>query len=349
MPHFFKQRVGLCISLGALCVSLPITARAQGSASWTGAPLVGLMTNAEMTEVRAIVGVIGASTVSDPIAMPRGTRHVYLAPGQQWALVDGLSGQTLGRMPFDRTQPGDVTPIHGALASPDVVSFSPAGRSAVVVSRSAGLLQVVTGLDGTPQVAMEIQIADLIAVGPLAVAVSDDGTLPVAMGQDGSAFLLSGTSRRLIFGSGAPSAMSFIPGEQALVIADGSAATVSILDGLAQTPFTRASISGPKFSSGNLVAQVTGDAQVLIVGALGTNSAYRVDLTHGGAQAVAVGATVSRLERLRDANAFLFSANAGESSWLLYSDGPDLRAGFAQPGRRTPNRNSGSVTQEVLQ
>ncbi len=71
------------------------------SPGWIAAPLAGLLADQELTEIRAIQGVPGSSTVSGPIALPSGVLRVHLAPAQGWALVEQAPAGALGLMPFN--------------------------------------------------------------------------------------------------------------------------------------------------------------------------------------------------------------------------------------------------------
>jgi hypothetical protein len=63
----------------------------------------------------------------------------------------------------------------------------------------------------------------------------------------------------------------------------------------------------------------------------GATTAYRIDLIDRSVRPLDVPAGVTQLDRLRGSDVLLFSANSGEAAWLLRTDGPNLRAGFAQP------------------
>ena len=218
------------------------------SAGWIAAPFAGLLADQELTEVRAIQGVPGSSTVGGPIALPASVLRVHLAPAQAWALVEQAPSRTLGLMPFNGTQPGGVIAIGNAMSAPDIVSFSPGGRSAVAVSYRLATMQVFTGLDSAPQMTMQTAISGLGDIG--SVAVSDDGTLTAALMSDGRVLLLSATrTPQQIFQAGSPAGIGFLPNQAAVAIADGGAATVSVIDGLNGVPFTRLTMPGPSLSA----------------------------------------------------------------------------------------------------
>jgi hypothetical protein len=299
------------------------------SPGWIAAPFAGLLADQELTEVRAIQGVPGSSTVGGPIALPASVLRVHLAPAQAWALVEQAPSRTLGLMPFNGTQPGGVIAIGNAMSAPDIVSFSPGGRSAVAVSYRLATMQVFTGLDSAPQMTMQTAISGLGDIG--SVAVSDDGTLTAALMSDGRVLLLSATrTPQQIFQAGSPAGIGFLPNQAAVAIADGGAATVSVIDGLNAVPFTRLTMPGPSLSADAVLVQSSLDGQSLFLAAHGGVSAYRIDLENRITQSMHVPAKFSELERLPGGDVFLFSANPGEAAWLLQFNGTNLSAGFAQ-------------------
>jgi hypothetical protein len=320
-------------------IFLSVGAYAQtNSPGWMTAPLAGLAANGDLTEIRAIQGVPGASTVGRPISLPAGVRRVHLAPAQGWALVEQTSDRALGLMAFSGMLPGSVITIDGVMSAPDIISFSPSGRSAVIHSKAAARLQVLTGLDTTPTVTLQ---SDTSSLGELsAAAVSDDGTMAVALTSEGRAFLLSSApAPQLIYQAGSPAGLGFLPDQPAIAIADGGSANITVLDGLNRTPFTRIMMRGPNLSGGGLIVQASADAESLFVAALGETTIYRAGFADQSMRTLAVPAPLSRFERFRGGDNFLFSANTGEAAWLLWSDGSNLSAAFAQPTEpREPRR-----------
>lgn len=322
---------------------LAIPAHTQsGGASLIGAPLVGLMTNAEKTEVRPIQGVPGSSTVGAPIALPAGVSRVYLAPGQKWALVETTGGllaaRSLGLLIFSGARASAVMPIGIPLSEPDILSFSPTGRSAVLVSVTLRRLQVIAGLDKAPQlapmVASEIDISGLGGID--AAAVSDDGTLSVVLGGGGRVWLLeSGQPPQLIFQVGSPAGVSFLSGQASVAIFDGAAARLTVIGGLNGVPSTLTAISGPAFSGGVVFVQSSADGKSVFVAEKGDTAAYQLEIASGALRSLQVPVSLARFDQMGSADSFLFSANPGQAAWLLLADGANLSAGFSQPAGRS--------------
>lgn len=314
------------IGLGIGC------AYAQGSAvpNLVSAPVVGLLSNPDRTEVRALLGVPGAATLSDPIPLPLSVANVYLAPGQRWAIVKNTLGEALGVMSFTGAKAGSVSPIAGAMAAPDSVSFSPTGTAAALMSATTGTLQILTGLGSTPQLGMTFQVSDLMRAGLPAAAVSDDGSLAVALTGDGSVYLLSGTNpRQLIFRAGSAAGMAFFPNRASVAIVDGSGGGASVIDNLTISPGAKRVASGLSIPPGQVLVQPSLDGQSIFTAATGGRTGIRIDISSGQVQTVQLAVNSDSLERLRNGDTFLLSALPGASAWLLVGDAQGLRATFA--------------------
>jgi len=300
----------------------PLLAQPVASMS---APLVGLIGSA--TEIRPITGVVGASTVGDPISLPAGISRIYLAPLQQWALVEKGQAGTMGRMSFAGIVPGAVTAISGAMATAQLVSFSPNGKNAILISQSSEMMQVLTHLDTMPQISLQSDISQLDVVG---AAISDDGTLPIVLTNAGALYLLApDNSPAPVFQAHSGAGLGFLPNQQVLAIADGAGSTITLLDGLAGQPFPRVVMPGPALSGSAIFVQGSTDGNSAIVSAIGAENVYRADLTTQSLSALGLPTPVSRLDPLRS-DLFLLSANSSQAAWLLQLDGTNLRAGFAQ-------------------
>jgi len=291
------------------------------------APLVGLTTNATNTRVSAIQGVPGASTIGDSIALPAGVNRVFLAPLQRWALVEQGPTRMLGRLSFQGSTPGSVVPVAGAVSSPLLVSFSSNGRNAALLSPTRETLQVLSGLADSPEIAMQCDVSGLDVT---AAAISDDGAFPVVLTKAGDLYLLSpGGSRSLLMRTGSNSAIGFLASRASLVVADGAAGTVTVIDGLNASFSVRPPITGLSLSSGAVFMRGLSDGTAVVLAGSGSRTAYRVDLQDQSVRSLEVPATVSRMDPL-SGDAFLFSANPNQAAWILQADNGNFAAAFAQ-------------------
>jgi DNA-binding beta-propeller fold protein YncE len=342
----------VCIGL-ALAAVAGFEARAQMSA-----PLVGLMGSESPSPggIRPVLGVMGASSIQAPTAMPREISRVYLAPTGGWALVQqsrnapgravlrgarpaghsmrpGPAAAQLGLVTFDGAAPGAVRVIADAASNPRLVSFSPLGRSAALLAAST-VIQVLTGLDSNPRVAFEAAFHD--PSGVKKIAVSDDGQLLAVLTAAGQVFMLSNSIAPVLVCAASPtSGIAFLPNQSTAVIADAGSGTINLASLPSGAPAVRAVAEGMSSSGGEMLVEASRDGASAFVVEAGSASARRVDLTTGSTQSAALPAVATRLERLRDGESFVFSAEPGRSAWFLIGRDFGLQAVFAAAASTT--------------
>jgi len=82
-------------------------------------------------------------------------------------------------------------------------------------------------------------------------------------------------------------------------------------------------------SGGETLVEASLDGASAFVVETGGTSARRVDLTTGSMQSATLPAVATRLDRLRDGESFVFSAEPGRSAWFLTGRDSGLQAVFA--------------------
>jgi hypothetical protein len=290
-------------------------------------PALGLLANAEGTEISPVLGVLGASFVGSPIVLPTGISHVYLAPGGGWALVRQPDGG-VGLLTFSGFAPGNVQTIPGALASPDLVSFSPTGKSAALFSAAAGVVQVITALSTTPQIAYQFSTSGMLS--PQLLGISDNGAMMLIREEDGRVDLVSSGSNPQTVSRGNPnSAIAFLAGQSTAVLIDGTAGTLSLLTGLDGVPQVQQINGSLPALAGPVLVQTSEDGRFAFAVFGQANSAYRIDLTSGQVTSVAINGTATRLDRIGAADDFVVSAEPGNSAWFLIGTAANLEVVFA--------------------
>ena len=312
--------VGIGLMLAAVAGS---DARAQMSA-----PLVGLIAgeNTGRGEIRAVLGVLGASSIQAPMRLPRGVSRVHLAPTGGWALVQ-QRGKAPGVVTFQGSVPSAVQTIADAAPSPDLVSFSPLGRSAGLLA-SSSVIQVLTGLDATPRVAFEVNFFDTSGVKK--IAVSDDGQLLAVLTAAGQVYMLSNSTAPQFAYAGSPSlGMAFLPNQATVVIADAGNGAIHLARIVNGAPVLQPVTGSLSVASGETLVEASRDGASAFVVASGDTSACRVELATGGMQSMTLPAVATRLDRLRDGESFVFSAEPGHSAWFLTARDSGLQAVFA--------------------
>jgi len=290
------------VSIGVLLAVAGFEARAQMSA-----PVVGLIAgeSPSFNEIRPVLGVLGASSIQAPLSLPRQVSRVYLAPTGGWALAQER-GAAPGLVTFQGTVPSAVQAIAGAVRNPDVVSFSPLGKSSALYS-AGGAIQVLTGLDATPRVAFQVSFDEPSGLKKL--AVSDDGQLLAVLTAAGQVYLLTSSMTPLLAYAGSPSlGIAFLPNQSAAVIADGGNGTINLARTANGVPVVQAVTGSLSSSPGDTLVEASLDGASAFVVTAGSTSACRVDLTSGSMQSITLPAVATRLGRLRDGESFVFSA-----------------------------------------
>ncbi len=347
-----RQRSGVCRVI-LLATIMAFQAKAQMSA-----PLVGLMAgeSPDLAEIRPVVGVMGAASVQAAVPLPRGVSSLHLAPLGGWALVlqggrtagsvpvrgneprglvarpDSRSGR-LGLVRFKGNAPGDVQEIADAAANPSLVSFSPLGRAAALLA-SSRTIQVLTGLDATPRVAFKVEFFD--ASGLTKIAVSDDGQLLSVLTGAGQVYLLSRSTAPMFAFAGSPSlGMSFLPNLAAVVMADGTNGAVNLVRMVGGAPAVQAVTANLSVVNGATLVAASSDGAAAYVVISGSMSACRVELATGAIRSISLPVVATRLERLRDGESFVFSAQRGHAAWFLTGSDAGLQAVFASDATTT--------------
>jgi hypothetical protein len=315
-------------SLGLLMATLAgLNATAQMSAS-----LVGLIAGESLGrgEVRPVFGVLGASSIQAPVNLPREISLVWLAPTGSWTLVQQRGA--MGLITFAGSAPGAVQSIAGPLPTPDLVSFSPMGGYAGLYSASSGFIQILNGLGPSPHAVSQVNFYD--PSGVKKIAVSDDGRLLMILTAAGQVYIVSSSMTPMLAYAGSPTlGIVFLPNQSTAVIADGANGTLSLVvtaDGVPQVQTVANSLS--LNSAGEMLVAASRDGTAAFVVAAGSASASRVDLTAGSTQTATLPAVATRLDRLRDGESFVFSAEPGHPAWILAGRDSGLQTVFAVEG-----------------
>jgi hypothetical protein len=318
------------VGIGFMLAAIAGTgARAQMSA-----PLVGLIAGESHGEIRPVLGVLGASSIQAPMHLPRGVSRVHLAPTGGWALVQ-QRGKAPGLVTFQGSVASAVQTIADAAPSPDLVSFSPLGRSAGLLA-SSSVIQVLTGLDSTPRVAFEVNFFDTSGVKK--IAVSDDGQLLAVLTAAGQVYMLSNSIAPLFAYAGSPSlGMAFLPNQATVVMADAANGAINLARIVNGVPVLQPVTGSLNAASGETLVEASRDGASAFVVASGGTSACRIDLATGGMQSMTLPAVATRLDRLRDGESFVFSAEPGHSAWFLTGRDSGMQAVFAADGTQPGN------------
>ena len=283
------------------------------------APILGFVFATDGSEVRAILGIPGASILSRALAIPAGVTNFSFAPGQKYAIVEGASGASIGVVTFPNANPGPFIEISGAITRPDIVSFSPNGAAAVVYSASEGRLEVLSGLPATPRIAREISSSELPNSVRL-LALADDGiTLLEGAANSTVYWVAEGGGPQLLETVGDLEGMAFVPQSKDALVFDRNGGALSLLRSVNSAPSSRSLVDGLTGLGGKIALQVA--AGRAIITSASANHLWQIDLQSLRVQDLQLPATATMLEPLRTPGKYLLSWQSGQPAWIVDTSG----------------------------
>jgi len=294
-----------------------------------GGPLAGYATFANGSELRAILGTPGSYQFSAPLPLPDGTTRVHPAPGRDFALIERAPAAD-----FQDTPPGIASydagaitafvPMAGAIASPDWVIFSNEGGAAVLFSAQANRLQVWGGLPGSPQVILD-RAADGLPSRLITAAVTEDGKTLVAASKNAVYLVGSDPAPRLLMSATLIASVAMLRNGQDAVVADRGAGAIQLLRGVTSGVDVRVAASG--FEDIGAIYP-SSDGASLYAALPTVKSVAAIDLASGTVTTFDSGSAASQLNRLRNRDTFLTSANPRQPGWVFFRDDSDAGGGI---------------------
>jgi len=295
------------------------TADAGNTAQAIQTPVLGFVNSADRGELRAILGIPGASVFGGPMAVPAGVTSVHFAPSQNYALLAPSTGGFIGLMTFQGADEGAVNAICGAIPKPDIVAFSPSGTTAALYSKAEEQLQVITGLPHSPELARVIPRNDLPDEVRL-LAVADDGITMLEGTVHNAIYLLpQDGSPRFLHSAGDLEGMVFTPRSSDVVVFDREAGTAFLLQEVdtASTYFPLA--EGLTGLGGNVFLQVTSGSAV--IAGTNSNNLWLIDLQSLQARNIHLPGMPLMMQPLRPSGDYLLFYRTGLPAWILDSNG----------------------------
>jgi hypothetical protein len=286
----------------------------SGQANLRG-PVAGYLAGPGQPELRAITGVPGAYLFSDPLPLPAGSTRVQLAPGQNFGLIergmDGLAVLYLSGGAIDRAEA-----IGGAMPAADWAAFSSGGGAAVLYCASAGRLQLLAGLPGTPRIVMDVD-ASALPEQPLNAAVSDDGNLFVLASGNAVYLVPNVGAARLLLSAGGILSLAVLPNGTDVVVADRTTASIHVLENAASSATGRVLASG---LSGMGKIFPAADGGSIFVSRPGVKAVSLIDLRSGGIQTFPTETAPVQLAPLLNRDTFLISNKSRQPGAIFLRD-----------------------------
>jgi len=278
-------------------------------------PVLGYAVQQSPPELRAVLGVPGAAVFSDPLSLPRRTTRLRLAPGQQYAIIERAQ-ETPTALLLNGIETGGTVVIPGAVRALDFVSFSPSGRSAVLISQALGRLQVITGLPRTPQLAEDIDL-HLLPDLPSDAAVSDDAGSVLFSSASAVYLVLPDGSAAIVLSVTHTASIAFLPASATAVIGDPGTGSLYLLQRLAGAIV--APLAFGLLGLGQMAA--SGDGQMLYVTGTQGQLIWSVNVASGAVRQFDLQVSASKLDRLCNVDTFLVSSEPGLPGWIFFRQG----------------------------
>jgi hypothetical protein len=299
-------------------------------------PLLGFVYSAERSELRPILGIPGASLFGGPISIPVGVTSIYFAPRQNYALLAHRFVGSIGLMRFQGAEEASVTAICGAISQPDLITFSPSGNSAILYSRRAGQVQVITGLPNAPKLTRAIASSDL----PDALrflAIADDGVTLLEGTARGAIYLLPvGGAPQLLYSAADLGGLVFTPRTSDVLVFDRGAGTLFLLQDVGSASSYLPIAEGLTGVAGNAFLQVNGGSAMLV--GTNTSSVWQIDLATLGVRSTRLPVTPHMLQPLQTPGKFLLFYKSGQPAWILDTSGESGTVSFV-PASPEPHSN----------
>jgi len=283
------------------------------------APVLGFVYDPNHGEVRAILGIAGASVLGGPMAVPAGVTGVNFAPSRNYALLARRGGGFIGLLTFQGAEEGSLIPICGAISQPDLISFSPSGNTAALYSTAAGQLQVISGLPQSPKLARIIGRDDL-PDDVRFLAVADDGVTLLQGTVHSAVYLLpEGGSARLLYRAGDLGGMAFTPRSSDVVVFDREAGTAFLLQGVNNAGAYVLLAEGLTGVGGSALVQV--NSRSAVITGTNSNNLWRIDLQTLQVQNVSLPVTPRLLQPLQTSGKYLLLYQSGLPAWIVDTSG----------------------------
>jgi DNA-binding beta-propeller fold protein YncE len=303
--------VGLIGAVGAV-------ASVEGQTRTVNGPTLGFTPNVSGSIISPVIGIPGASLMTDHLALDTAIRAAIVSPKQDYALA--LRSDDAQPVAIDLTGAAPQTiVIGGARPAPALIALSPAGSAAATFDAESKTIQVITGLPQAPQIVHEFSLgAD--AGRATSLHISDDGSVALIkiMGVDGTglwALSASGSFSRLPIDQ--PSAAAFFANRNDAIVSDSASQSAFIImdagGAATQVPLTSAIDGMQTFSS--ITASDDG-SRVFLADANSGNIAI-VDVQTRRAAVVDCGCQPSGFYRMNGRSIFrLMDASANPISML---------------------------------
>jgi hypothetical protein len=163
-------------TLASICfiVALGTAGNAQAQSATINGPMLGFTPDAAGAAIEPILGIPGASLLTNPVALGMDIRGAVVSPKQDYALAARAEdGQPVF---IDLAGGTPITPIPGNHNRADIIAVSPTGSAAAIYDSGSSSLEIVGNLPKDPHIIHELNAAP-ISGRVSSVVLSDDGSV----------------------------------------------------------------------------------------------------------------------------------------------------------------------------
>lgn len=300
-------------------------------------PVLGYLWDAQAGRIRPVLGVPGAATLGEPLALAGTLRSAEIASGQAYALaVDDAE-----RVVLVNAATGESRPLEVAAAGLDRIVFSPTGAAAAIYYKDIPRAVLLTGLPENPATSAAVDLSGLPAL-ITAMAASDQDEL-LLVGTAGGVYLAGPrqTSPTLVAPATATGAIAFLENSRDALIADrerNEILWIRDVTGAAERVVVASEKDGVLHPLAIAAAEGNRKAIAALPGAVAI-----LDLNGGPPSITPCACSPSGLVRMRGNSVFRLNDGSAGPLFLAEPGGPDWRVVFV-PGLARTNTEAPAPT-----
>ena len=283
-------------------------------------PVTGFVFDQAARALRPILGLPGASTFGDPVALGYDLAAAYVSPRQDAALAVG----TDGTLHFLRIDGGAVAEkqVDSLATSPDHVVFSPSGKGAAI--SAGGSIELLKGLPDSPMVAGGIDLSSGTKLNSL--ALSDDGA--VLLVSTGNAVRLFGSLSDMgkLMDTAGPALLAFAAGGHDAAVVHAAGSGITLFHDLTGAGGSQVLAPVDDTISASSALAFSADGKSLLVASSQGQSVTAFDLTAGARNSIACSCSPKTLAAM--GNLFRLNELGADPVWLLDAQASQPRVLF---------------------
>jgi hypothetical protein len=322
----FLQRFA-CIGM----IAATAGASLEAQSTFIGGPTLGFVPSAGATSISQIIGIPGASILTDPLVVDGTLRGVAVAPKQDYAIAVRVDDGQLVMIDLASSQ---VTALSAANPDSFLLGISPRGSAVAVYDGQTARVLVIGQLPQAPQVVQELD-ASGVAGQASTLAVSDDGTVVLlrAVNSDGGSglWILNALQAARQLPVDQPSGLAFFAGRNDVIVGDDATATAFVILDLGRTETEFPLVGGVDGMAGFSSIAASDDGTRLFLADRTSGNVALVDVSSGRRAVLSCDCQVTGISRLRGNDLFRLNETSQDPINVLDSSGFEPRIVIIPP------------------